>query len=105
MSTGVYDAPQSYCGIWYYDTNKAFLGKVDALGVIPGYYENTVTVDEANLIYKINIGVDIKNVALSYASQIEYARLVLTTNPQKITTAITSSAIENIVIKLDEIIT
>lgn len=94
--------PHSYAGIWYYDSNKAFLGKVNSFNI--SSHKNIEVVDRTNNIYKLKIGIDTNDTALSYASQIAFVRLVMTTNPQGTTTALTSADIENIVIKLDEAI-
>lgn len=95
--------PHSVCNILYYDINKAFKGRVEIMRTYSAM-KNIETVDATNLIYKFYTCVDYANKALSYASDIAFARLVLTTNAKGDRTRLTSSDIEKIVIKLDEII-
>lgn len=95
--------PHSYCGIWYYDANKTLLGKVDGF-MVSNDYKNTEIVDNANKIYRLKIGVAINGTALSYASNIKYARLVVPMIAGGTSTAITSDTVANVVIKLDETI-
>ena len=95
--------PHSYCGIWYYDANKTLLGKVDGF-IVSSDYKNTEIVDNANKIYRLKVGVAINGTALSYASNIAFARLVVPMITGGTSTAITSDTVANVVIKLDETI-